>query len=86
MEDGAVQGSGPLHLGLENAAPPIAFKPWGWILQPVVLKSSPGAGNWQMQPFQLFSSPGVGKCNPSVCFQGLGLESATPPAVFKPWG
>ena len=38
-----------------------------------------------MQPLLLFSSPGAGKCNPSNCFEGLGLEHATPPAVFKLW-
>ena len=30
--------------------------------------------------------PGAGKCNPSCCFQALGLENATPPPVFKAWG
>ena len=31
-------------------------------------------------------SSGAGKCNPSNCFEALGLKNATPPAVFKPWG
>ena len=47
-------------------------------MRPLQLFTSPGA--------LLFSSPGGGKCNPSNCFEALGLENATPPAVFKAWG
>ena len=46
------------------------FKAWGWKVQPLLLFLNPRG--WKMQPF--------------CCFQGLGLETATPPPVFKPWG